>query len=87
MKQLIQIFEKAQPLILLSRAIVDYQISGNMEDEAKQVWQQVIPYWLKRLLQQIQSGSEELHNEVTPFEIPPLPEETATCQVLNCAYG
>lgn len=57
MKRLIHIFEKAQPLTLLSRAIVDYQVIGNMEDEAKQIWQQVIPYWLKKLLQQIQSGS------------------------------
>lgn len=58
MKELTQIFEKARPLTLLYRAIMDYQIISNLEDEAKHKWGQVVPYWLKKLLDWIDISDE-----------------------------
>ncbi|MDJ0635663.1 MAG: aminoglycoside phosphotransferase family protein [Xenococcaceae cyanobacterium MO_188.B29] len=57
MQQLIEIFNKAQPLTFLYRAIIDSQVVENMEEECKRAWEGVAPYWLKTLLKQIQSSS------------------------------
>ena len=57
MKQLIEIFNKAQPFAFLYRAIIDSQVVENMEQECKRAWEGVAPYWLKTLLKQIQSSS------------------------------
>ncbi|MGK7935173.1 MAG: phosphotransferase family protein [Xenococcaceae cyanobacterium] len=57
MQQLIEIFNKAQPLTFLYRAIIDSQVVENMEEKSQRAWDGVVPYWLKTLLKQIQSSS------------------------------